>query len=81
MSKNISHNQSINLNQSKQYIFAYTTYQMFFYIFTTAFYAVGIFVDATNNYQLTKSNNLQTNFLLCQRHYIKIKFHFETFQM
>ena len=32
------------------------------YIFTTAFYAFCIFVDATNNYQLTKSSDLQTNF-------------------
>ena len=47
---------------------------MMSYILTTAFYAVGIFVDATNNYQLTKGSNLQTNFLLCQGH--DIKFHF-----
>ena len=38
---------------------------MIFYIFATAFYAVGIFVDATNNYQVTKSSDLQTNFVLC----------------
>ena len=52
---------------------------MITYIFTTAFYVVGIFVDATNNYQLTKSSNLHTNFLLCQGH--DIKFHFQTFLM
>ena len=31
-------------------------------MFRTTFYAVGIFVDVTNSYQLTKSINLQTNF-------------------
>ena len=30
--------------------------------FTKSFYAVGIFVDATNNYRLTKSSKLQANF-------------------
>ena len=50
---------------------------MISYIFTTAFYVIDIFVDATNNYQLTKSSNLQTNFLLCRGH--DIKFHFQTF--
>ena len=54
-------NQSINLHPSKQYIFQYTAHQIFFYIFITAFYAGGVFVDATNNYQLTGSSNLQTN--------------------
>ena len=40
---------------------------------------MGIFVDATNNYHLTKSSNLHTNFLLCRGH--DIKFHFQTFLM
>ena len=31
-------------------------------MFKTTFYAVGIFVDVVNNYQLTESINLQTNF-------------------
>ena len=31
-------------------------------MFKTPFYAVGIFVYVTDNYQLTKSINLQTNF-------------------
>ena len=57
----ISYNQWINLHPSKQYIFQYTAHQIFFYIFTTAFYDGRIFVDATNNYQLTESSNLQTN--------------------
>ena len=57
----ISYNQLINLHPSKQYIFQYTAHQIFFYIFITAFYAGGVFVDATNNYQLTGSSNLQTN--------------------
>ena len=39
---------------------------MITYIFTTAFYVVGIFVDATNNYQLTKSSNLHTNFFYAE---------------
>ena len=32
------------------------------YIFATVSYAVGIFVDITNKYELTKSSNRQTNF-------------------
>ena len=45
------------------------------YIF--AFFAVGIFVVDTNNYKLTKSNNVQTNLPLCQGH--GVKFHLQTF--
>lgn len=37
------------------------------FIFTTTFYDVAIFVDGTNNYQLTKSSNLQTNFCFMPR--------------
>ena len=43
------------------------------YMFTVFFYAVGIFVNTTNNYQLTKSSPFQTKFILCQEH--DIKFH------
>ena len=39
---------------------------MISYIFTPSSYGLGIFVDATNNYVLTKNSNLQTNFVLCQ---------------
>ena len=31
------------------------------YIFATVSYAAGIFLDTTNNYQLTKSSTLKTN--------------------
>ena len=37
---------------------------MISYIFTPSSYALGIFVDAANNYVLTKNSNLQTNFFL-----------------
>ena len=43
-------------------------------MFTTAFYAAGILVDATNKYQRTKSSNLQTNFFFHTKGlYIKFK--------
>ena len=42
-------------------------------MFTTVSYAAGIIVNTTNNYQLTKSSNLQINFLLCQGHDIKFQ--------
>ena len=39
-------------------------------MFTTAFYAAGILVDATNKYQRTKSSNLQTNFFFIPKAFI-----------
>ena len=47
---------------------------MISYIFTTAFYAVGIFVDATNNSQLTKRSNLQINFRFMPRALYQVSF-------
>ena len=37
---------------------------MILYIIKTVSYAAGLFEDTTNNYQLTKSRNLQTNFFM-----------------
>ena len=44
------------------------------YIFTTVVYAVGIFPHATNNYQMTKSSPLQTNFYFVLRTLYQISF-------
>ena len=37
------------------------------YIFATVSYAAGIFLDTTNNYQLTKSSTLKTNCFFCAK--------------
>ena len=40
---------------------------MILYLFATTLYAVSIFIDDTDNCQLTKSSNLQTNFCFMLR--------------
>lgn len=65
----LGEHQSINQNNTFSNILD-TVYDSF--IFTAVLYAVGLFVDTTNNYQQTNSSNPQTSFL-CQRHDIKFQ--------